>query len=103
MGGRLIGIELESPVEGADRLVEIAADDQLAAVQEVIERGRRPECPGGLNLAVPAREVARAVEAVGAAEVVRAVNCGRSWTARSRIRRPSAGAAAACDRISSKS
>ena len=71
VGRGLLGIGLQGRVEGTNGVGEPAAEDQLATVEEVVQRGHGLDQAGFSILAVPAREVARALEALGAAAVVR--------------------------------
>ena len=70
VGRRVIGIGLQGRVERTNGVGEPAAEDQLATVEEVVQRRHRIDPAGLLILAVPARQVARALEALGAAAVV---------------------------------
>ena len=71
VGRGLIAIESQGILERTNGVVELPAEGQLATAQEVVERRHGLALPGFSILAVPACEVARALEAIGAAEVVR--------------------------------
>ena len=73
VGRGLLGVVEHGRVQGTNRVGELAAQGQLTTIEEKVHRSHGLDQLGCVILAVPARAVAGALEALGAAEV----KCGR--------------------------